>query len=341
MSVTSPSIVVGVFRDRSMAEQALEALYNLGFTQEQIRYCVPGNSGRFFEDLKSLFRGAGNNGGSLASDLVTMGLSDEEARYYANEYLNGRIILAVQSIGRRQDALSILHQHGASIPLANTAPLNEAALSNVTAFPLPESGEPDVVCEISALPTQIESIQPQVPAAQESFAPENQQHEAMLEHHEEQQASVPVMLASEHYDTQPVAANPDSFASHPASLALADPKYQADFQTAQMEPVAPKRDPAYQITQIAEAETQAPSDNPVTAEPVDELQRLQEQLQAVQQQLQEAKAQLQAEREREARLKERHQKLQETRQHLQATLSELEATLTELRETQERVKRYQ
>src|SRR5947209_1282715 len=114
MSVTPSSPVVGVFTDRSMAEQAVGALYNAGFEHEQIRYLVPGNSGSFFEGLKSLFTGTSTNEDNLANDLTSMGLSNEEARYYSNEYRNGRIILAVQATSREQEASSILRQYGAS-----------------------------------------------------------------------------------------------------------------------------------------------------------------------------------------------------------------------------------
>src|SRR5215467_180937 len=113
MAVTPSSPVVGVFTDRSMAEQAVEALYNAGFEHEQIRYSVPGYSGGFFEGLKSLFTGRSTYGGGLANDLTSMGHSDEEARYYSNEYSLGNVILAVQARGREQEAWSLLHQYGA------------------------------------------------------------------------------------------------------------------------------------------------------------------------------------------------------------------------------------
>src|SRR5712691_9356446 len=91
MSVTPSSPVVGVFTDQSMAEQAMGALHSAGFEHEQTWYSAPGDSGNFFEGLKSLFTGASTNRGNLASDLTSMGLSDEDIRYYSNEYSNGNI----------------------------------------------------------------------------------------------------------------------------------------------------------------------------------------------------------------------------------------------------------
>jgi hypothetical protein len=113
MTVTPSSPIVGIFRDRSMAEQAIDALYNAGFTSEQIRYSAPGTSGSILADLKNLFTGQNAGGGNIASELTSMGLSDEEAQYYADEYKNGNTILAVSPSSREQEALNILHLHGA------------------------------------------------------------------------------------------------------------------------------------------------------------------------------------------------------------------------------------
>jgi len=112
MSVTPTSTVVAAFRDRWTAEQAMEALYNAGFSREQMQYVVPG-TGSFFEGLKNLFTGANAFDSDLASNLNEMGLSNEEAQYYAGEYDQGNAILAVMTSGRDQEALNILGRFGA------------------------------------------------------------------------------------------------------------------------------------------------------------------------------------------------------------------------------------
>jgi chemotaxis protein histidine kinase CheA len=117
MSINQHSTVVGVFSDRSMARQAVEALRNAGFNQDQIRYAGPGGtgsaSGSFFEDLKSLFMGQDTTRGNLASDLTDMGLSNEEAQYYAHECDQGHSVIAVSAPDREQEAMSILQSQGA------------------------------------------------------------------------------------------------------------------------------------------------------------------------------------------------------------------------------------
>jgi hypothetical protein len=113
MTMNQSSTLVGVFRDRASAEEAMHELNNAGFTHDQIRYAGPGSTGGFLEDIKSLFTGPGTSSEHLANDLTRMGLSNEEARYYANEYSNGHPIIAMKAPNHEQDALNILNRHGA------------------------------------------------------------------------------------------------------------------------------------------------------------------------------------------------------------------------------------
>ncbi len=136
MSVTPSSAIVGVFSDRANAEQALDALYNMGITHEQVRYSSSENSGGFLDDLKSLFTGQSATG-SVASDLSDLGLSNEEADYYANEHRNGNIILAVKAPGREAEVQNILHQYGSlntqpgtDSPQNTTYATNESVVTN-------------------------------------------------------------------------------------------------------------------------------------------------------------------------------------------------------------------
>src|SRR6266699_256290 len=116
MTVNQTSTVVGVFSSRALAEEAIDALHNVGFNDDQIRYASssPSGTGRFFEDIKGLFTGAGVGGEGLARDLTSMGLSEEEAHYYANEYQKGHAIVAVKAQGREQEAMVILLRFGAN-----------------------------------------------------------------------------------------------------------------------------------------------------------------------------------------------------------------------------------
>jgi hypothetical protein len=109
MATNPSSTVVGVFTDRSMAEQAMQALHDAGISNEQIHYSGTDSSGGLLENLKSLFTGSTSSG-----DFSGLGLSDEEARYYSNEYNKGNSVIAVQAPGQEENVLSVLNRYSAS-----------------------------------------------------------------------------------------------------------------------------------------------------------------------------------------------------------------------------------
>jgi hypothetical protein len=113
MSVMPYATVVGVFRDRSAADLAMQALLNAGFKREQIRYLTADTAGGFFDSLKSVFTGVSPAEESLVSNLTDMGLSSEEAQYFSDEYKQGSVILAIKTQGDDEMALNILSQYGA------------------------------------------------------------------------------------------------------------------------------------------------------------------------------------------------------------------------------------
>src|SRR5690242_14941059 len=100
MSVTSSSTVVGVFGNRAVAEQAMDALAAAGFERDNMHAIVPGSSPGFFEELKSFFTGTeptpDTDEDKLVRNLMGMGLSNEQARYYSQAYTQGYTLLTVQ-----------------------------------------------------------------------------------------------------------------------------------------------------------------------------------------------------------------------------------------------------
>jgi len=108
---TTQQVVVGVFDDRSQAEQAVNELLQTGFSNDQIRYSGHGaSSGGVLEKLKSLF--TGQDTGRVYDDLVDLGVSDDDASYYQHEFEAGRAVVAVLAGGHMQDATSILARYG-------------------------------------------------------------------------------------------------------------------------------------------------------------------------------------------------------------------------------------
>lgn len=97
-----------------MADNAIAALQQAGFRGDQIQ--TPGHhaSSGFLTGLKSLFTGEDASTENVAGDLTGMGISNDEARYYENEYQVGHALVAVRADGREQEAMDILRANGAS-----------------------------------------------------------------------------------------------------------------------------------------------------------------------------------------------------------------------------------
>jgi uncharacterized protein (TIGR02271 family) len=104
-------IVVAVFDDRAQAEQAVNELENAGFSNDQIRFAGHGaSSGGILDSLKSLF--TGQDTGSVYNDLVSMGMPQDDASYFQQEYEAGRSIVTVLAGERMQEATAILARYG-------------------------------------------------------------------------------------------------------------------------------------------------------------------------------------------------------------------------------------
>jgi len=112
METTESPIVVGVFRERALAEQAIDELRHAGFRDDQIRYSGKGAmAGGLLETLMSKFSGQGD--GSVFDALTEQGIPEDEIEYYQHEYERGSAIVTVQSYGRQQEASDILSRFGA------------------------------------------------------------------------------------------------------------------------------------------------------------------------------------------------------------------------------------
>lgn len=89
------SIVTGVFSDDAQAQQAMNDLQNAGFSSDQIRYSVH----------------KGGNG--ILDSLANLGLPQNEANFYNDEFLAGRTIVTINTNDRQQEAYDILMRNGA------------------------------------------------------------------------------------------------------------------------------------------------------------------------------------------------------------------------------------
>jgi len=125
METTESPIVVGVFRERALAEQAVDQLRHAGFRDDQIRYSGKGAmAGGLLETLMSKFSGQGD--GSVFDALTEQGIPKDELEYYQHEYERGSAIVTVQSYGRQQEASDILSRFGAYDARSRTEYMQDA-----------------------------------------------------------------------------------------------------------------------------------------------------------------------------------------------------------------------
>jgi stress response protein YsnF len=125
METTESPIVVGVFREHALAEQAVDELRHAGFRDDQIRYSGKGAmAGGLLETLMSKFSGQGD--GSVFDALTEQGIPEDELEYYQHEYERGSAIVTVQSYGRQQEASDILSRFGAYDARSRTEYMQDA-----------------------------------------------------------------------------------------------------------------------------------------------------------------------------------------------------------------------
>ena len=115
MAMTERSTVVGVFTDPGLADVAIEELVGAGFRDDQIslsRHEDTDSDASWIGRIDSLLSGLKDSDRSIVKRLVSMGVPEEEARYYQGELELGRSIVTVEAGDRREDALEILRSNG-------------------------------------------------------------------------------------------------------------------------------------------------------------------------------------------------------------------------------------
>ena len=94
MTTTGNPIIAAIFQNEDQARQAMNDLQQAGFSNDQIRY--------------SVHRG----GTGITDSLVNLGLSQQDADYYNNQFEAGRTIVTVNTNDRQQEAYNILTSDG-------------------------------------------------------------------------------------------------------------------------------------------------------------------------------------------------------------------------------------
>jgi hypothetical protein len=118
MAIYAHQTAVGVFDDDDMADEAVEDLRNAGFSSGQIYYSGHAESEKhgtnLWHGITKVFTSPKTpSHEALANQLRDLGLSDDESRYYENQYDIGHTIVAVKAPGREEEALDIMRDKGA------------------------------------------------------------------------------------------------------------------------------------------------------------------------------------------------------------------------------------
>lgn len=114
MATIEHPIVIGIFRDHSLANQAIDELRHAGFRDDEIRVVgqeapAKGLLGCLVDRLV----GQEVANGHLSDELVSKGIPQEEAIYYQDQLETGCTVVLVESYGHQLEARDILHHHGA------------------------------------------------------------------------------------------------------------------------------------------------------------------------------------------------------------------------------------
>lgn len=144
METTESPLVIGIFRDHALAEQAIDELQHVGFRSDLI--WSEGQGGGLLSSLKS--RRAGSEDGTLQDRLIEEGLLDEDAQYYQHELEAGCSVVVVQSYGHQQEARTILDHLGAYHAGSNPSRLKDVHTIHLREETLQAHKEPVEVGEV-------------------------------------------------------------------------------------------------------------------------------------------------------------------------------------------------
>lgn len=112
MTTAQLSTVIGVFANHDQANHAIDELRRAGFSYDRIRLIERG-SGNFLDTLKSLFTGQESTTSNNPSDLMKMGMPEQDAHYYQRELDSGNVIVILNAGEQPEQAFNIMRMSGA------------------------------------------------------------------------------------------------------------------------------------------------------------------------------------------------------------------------------------
>ena len=123
MAMTEESMVIGVFRDHALAEQAMNELRHAGFRNDQINL-LGHTSGNALGGIMNLFSRKNDNSpdtvAAAPNELASSGIAQEDVPFYQHELEVGNFVVTVQPYGHQKEANDILYRFGAYDASADT-----------------------------------------------------------------------------------------------------------------------------------------------------------------------------------------------------------------------------
>ncbi|GAC1630966.1 MAG: YsnF/AvaK domain-containing protein [Ktedonobacteraceae bacterium] len=122
MAMTEEAMVIGVFRDHALAEQAIDELRHAGFRNDQINL-LGHTSGNALGGVLNLFSRKSTTPDTVAAapnELAGSGIAQEDMPFYQRELEAGNFVVTVQPYGHQKEASDILYRHGAYDASADT-----------------------------------------------------------------------------------------------------------------------------------------------------------------------------------------------------------------------------
>lgn len=133
MAMTEESMVIGVFRDHALAEQAMDELRHAGFRNDQINL-LGHTSGNALGGIMNLFSRKNETPDTTAAapnELASSGIAQADMPFYQHELDAGNYVVTVQPHGHQKEASDILHRHGAYDASADTTRLGSGGGNRV------------------------------------------------------------------------------------------------------------------------------------------------------------------------------------------------------------------
>lgn len=113
MAIEERTTVLGIFRDRTLADQAIAELRQAGWGLDEVRVIGRNSGGGVLASLKSAFTPQDTTTAGAADDLAGLDLPQDQRQLYQHALDSGDYIVLARTQGHQLEVRDILHRHGA------------------------------------------------------------------------------------------------------------------------------------------------------------------------------------------------------------------------------------